>query len=62
MSSKPKMNTSDPVTNNLDKRKYLIIKPSPKVYITVKVIEEILLFIFMKKMMIMIMIKNLILR
>ncbi len=38
MNSKPKMNTSDPVTNNLDKRKYLIIKPSPKVYITVKVI------------------------
>ena len=38
MSSKPKMNTSDPVTNNLDKRKYLIIKPSPKVYITVEVI------------------------
>ena len=38
MSSKPKMNTSDSVTNNLDKRKYLIIKPSPKVYITVKVI------------------------
>ena len=38
MSSKPKMNTSDPVTNNLDKRKYLIIKPSPKVFITVEVI------------------------
>ena len=38
MSSKLKMNTSAPVTNNLDKRKYLIIKPSPKVYITVEFI------------------------
>ena len=38
MNSKLKMNTSDSVTNNLDKRKYLIIKPSPKVYITVEVI------------------------
>ena len=38
MSSKPKMNTSDSVTYNLVKRKYLIIKQSPKVYITVEVI------------------------
>ena len=62
MSSKPKMNTSDPVTNNLDKRKYLIIKPSPKVFITVEVILRNFTFYFMKMMMIMIMIKNLILR
>ena len=38
MDSKPKMNTSDPVTSNLDKRKYLITKPGPKVSITVEVI------------------------
>ena len=46
MSSKPKMNTSYPVTNNLDKRKYLIIKPSPKVYITVEVILRNFTFYF----------------
>ena len=46
MSSKLKMNTSDSVTNNLDKRKYLIIKPSPKVFITVEVILRNFTFYF----------------
>ena len=38
MGSKPLMNTSDPVSSNLDKRKWLISKPGPKIHLTFEVI------------------------
>jgi hypothetical protein len=32
------MNSNDPVSSNLDNRKYLITKPGPKIHIGVEVI------------------------
>ena len=38
LDTKPKMNTSDPVSSNLDNRKLLITKPGPTIHLTVEVI------------------------
>ena len=38
MGSKPLMNTSDPVTSDLDNRKQIISKPGPTVHLNVEVL------------------------